>query len=78
MHSDFRLKLRFWGVRGSIATPLRENLGYGGPKVQPQFPACPLREAEVRLVETPRRWRWQDWGLSNGRENLNRVGGERR
>jgi hypothetical protein len=30
----------------------------------------------VRLDETPRQWRWQDWGLSNGRENLNRVGGE--
>ena len=53
-----------------------ENLGYDGPKVNPQFPAGPLREAEVRLVETPRRWRWQDWGLSNSRENLNRVGGE--
>jgi hypothetical protein len=39
-------------------------------------PAGPLGEAEVRPVETPRRWRWQDWALSNGRENLNRVGGE--
>lgn len=24
------LQLRFWGVRGSIPTPARENLGYGG------------------------------------------------
>lgn len=30
MRSEFRLKLRFWGVRGSIATPQSENLGYGG------------------------------------------------
>lgn len=30
MYSEFRLKLKFWGVRGSIATPLSDNLGYGG------------------------------------------------
>jgi phosphoribosyl 1,2-cyclic phosphodiesterase len=24
------LRLRFWGVRGSVPTPVRENLGYGG------------------------------------------------
>jgi hypothetical protein len=34
-----------------------------------------LRRTVVRLVETPSRWRWQDWALSNGRENLNRFGG---
>src|SRR5947209_7917674 len=28
--SDRGLQLRFWGVRGSIPTPARENLGYGG------------------------------------------------
>lgn len=28
--NDFRLRLRFRGVRGSIATPRMENLGYGG------------------------------------------------
>jgi len=27
---DFRLQVRFWGVRGSIPTPIQENLGYGG------------------------------------------------
>ncbi len=53
-----------------------ENIGYDGPGVTPQFPAGPLRSAEVRLAETPRRWYWQDWGLSNSRENLNRIGGE--
>jgi phosphoribosyl 1,2-cyclic phosphodiesterase len=28
--SSWRLKIKFWGVRGSIPTPLRENLGFGG------------------------------------------------
>lgn len=27
---DFRLRVKFWGVRGSIATPLPTHLGYGG------------------------------------------------
>lgn len=52
------------------------NIGYDGPSVKPQFPAGPLREAEIGLASTPRRWFWQDWAGSNGRENLNRVGGE--
>ncbi|HTS60350.1 MAG TPA: MBL fold metallo-hydrolase [Terriglobales bacterium] len=26
----FRLQVKFWGVRGSIATPQQENLGFGG------------------------------------------------
>ena len=30
MENDFRIHLKFWGVRGSIATPVGENLGYGG------------------------------------------------
>ncbi len=30
MVRDFRMRLRFWGVRGSIPTPLIENLEYGG------------------------------------------------
>ncbi len=30
MNTDFRLELKFWGVRGSIPTPAPENLGYGG------------------------------------------------
>lgn len=44
--------------------------------VAPDLPAEPLRAAQVGLVPTPKRWRWQDWGLANGRENLNRLGGE--
>ena len=27
---QFRLQVRFWGVRGSIPTPQPENLGFGG------------------------------------------------
>ena len=41
----------------------------------PEFPACPLKETWVELTATPQRWQWQDWALSNSRENLNRVGG---
>lgn len=50
-----------------------ESLDAGS--VQPEFVAEPLQETLVRLAPTPARWFWQDWGLSNGRENLNRVGG---
>jgi hypothetical protein len=41
----------------------------------PEFPSTPLRETEVFIVRTPIRWSFQDWGLSNSRENLNRIGG---
>jgi phosphoribosyl 1,2-cyclic phosphodiesterase len=30
MGNDFRLQVKFWGVRGSIPTPTAANLGYGG------------------------------------------------
>ena len=30
MTTNFRLCLKFWGVRGSIPTPLKENMNYGG------------------------------------------------
>ncbi len=53
-----------------------QNVGYEGPQVTPQFPVGPLRSTEFWLAETPRRWYWQDWGSSNSRENLNRIGGE--
>ena len=43
---------------------------------EPEFPAEALPEADVRLRRTPDRWSLQDWALSNGRQNLNRVGGE--
>ena len=52
------------------------NIGYEGSPITPQFPVGPLREAEIGLAPTPRRWFWQDWGCSNSRENLNRIGGE--
>ena len=43
---------------------------------EPEFPVDPLVEAEVGLVTTPARWVRQDWGLSNSRQNLHRLGGE--
>lgn len=49
---------------------------YTGPRITPQFPVGPLQQATVHLAATPRRWYWQSWGGSNGRENLHRVGGE--
>ncbi len=42
---------------------------------RPQFRAAPLRSTLVGVAMTPARWRWQDWGYANGRQNLNRLGG---
>ena len=36
----------------------------------------PIKECEVALAPTPARWAVQDWGLSNSRQNLARIGGE--
>jgi hypothetical protein len=35
-----------------------------------------LVPSSVRFVPSPGRWATQDWGRSNDRENLNRIGGE--
>jgi hypothetical protein len=35
-----------------------------------------ILQTKIRLSETPKRWNYQDWALSNDRENLNRFGGE--
>lgn len=35
----------------------------------------PLICQKIHLSQTPSRWQTQDWALSNGRENLNRLGG---
>lgn len=51
------------------------HTGYDGLSVTPAFKAFPIKPAKVRLVESPHRWCWQDWALSNGRENLHRLGG---
>lgn len=56
------------GLEG-LPTPLERG------EVLPQFPAVAIMEATVRVVRTPSRWRWQDWALSNSRENLSRIGG---
>lgn len=45
------------------------------PFEEPQFPSGPLLPQTVTLAHTPDRWKWQDWGLSNSRENLHRIGG---
>ena len=42
----------------------------------PEFPAEALEQCFATIVKTPQRWFWQDWALSNSRENLNRIGGE--
>lgn len=42
---------------------------------KPQFPAEALRTGAVAIVRSPSRWQFQDWALSNGRENLHRIGG---
>lgn len=36
----------------------------------------PIKECEVALAPTPARWATQDWGMSNSRQNLARIGGE--
>jgi len=41
----------------------------------PDYVAEPLLDADVQLFTAPSRWAWQDWGQSNGRQNLSRVGG---
>lgn len=41
----------------------------------PQLTSPALKPTQVALVDTPSRWRWQEWGTSNSRENLNRLGG---
>ena len=35
----------------------------------------PIKECKVTLVPTPARWAAQDWGMSNSRQNLSRIGG---
>jgi len=52
-----------------------ESLTIREEKCVPEFKAEPLKSATIRLTPTPERWLLQDWGLSNSRENLNRVGG---
>jgi hypothetical protein len=48
----------------------------GPVRQEPPFTEEPLPETNVSLAVTPPRWRAQDWALSNGRENLNRLGGQ--
>ena len=50
-------------------------VGYKGGHLVPQFPARPFIQTEIHLAPTPRRWQWQDWSLTNSRQNLHRLGG---
>lgn len=43
--------------------------------LHPEVVANALQDAEVQLFAAPGRWACQDWGESNGRQNLSRVGG---
>ncbi|MGS0896930.1 hypothetical protein ACVBGC_31010 [Burkholderia stagnalis] len=43
--------------------------------LEPDYRAAPLVEADVGLFAAPARWVRQDWGASNDRQNLSRVGG---
>jgi len=52
-----------------------DDLNYRGVYTPPRFPAEPFREFTLSPVDLGDRWRWQDGGISNGRENLNRIGG---
>lgn len=49
--------------------------GFAGVQAVPEFPAGALKPAEVQIAQISRRWKWQDHGSSNHRENLHRVGG---
>ncbi|MCD8213421.1 MAG: hypothetical protein LUC34_05170 [Campylobacter sp.] len=47
----------------------------GESKVSGDFVDVPIAPCEVSLAPTPPRWLKQDWGTSNARENLFRLGG---
>ena len=51
------------------------NAAQDGQLQEPDMECGPLRATEAALAATPARWQRQDWGQSNGRENLYRVGG---
>lgn len=45
-------------------------------EVSEKFEVDEIAPTKIRLLKTPKRWYYQDWALSNDRENLNRFGGE--
>ncbi|HCM76310.1 MAG TPA: hypothetical protein DIS90_08000 [Cytophagales bacterium] len=52
-----------------VPTPLKINEDH----CNPEFKSLPLKRTKIKIVRTPERWEFQDWGLANSRENLNRV-----
>jgi hypothetical protein len=53
-----------------------QQAGFDGARIEPQFPAVAFKPTEVQIVQISPRWQWQNDAASNGRENLNRVGGD--
>jgi len=51
------------------------DLPHPNPHVVDKADVRPLPETTVSLADLGTRWRWQAVGESNGRENLNRLGG---
>ena len=51
------------------------NAAQDGQLQAPDRKCGPLRATQAGLAQTPPRWQRQEWGQSNGRENLYRVGG---
>ena len=54
---------------------LNASTSADGEWIEPDVQCGPLRAGTATLAQTPARWQRQDWGMSNGRENLYRVGG---
>lgn len=53
-----------------------KDINSGGALIIPEYPSMALLECNIKIERTPNRWIYQDWGMSNGRENLNRLGGK--
>ena len=45
-------------------------------EIEKIYADLPVKETEILFSETPKRWTFQCWGISNSRENLFRLGGE--
>jgi hypothetical protein len=44
-------------------------------RAKPEFAGEAFLPTEVQITQLSQRWHWQDHALSNGRENLHRIGG---
>ncbi len=64
----------YFGHRDAIM-PMLEGLRWS-PEDDSGRGYEPVPQTPVTFRPTPPRWRFQEWALSNGRQNLNRLGGE--